>query len=493
MSCLAEIVEKAKSDCERFLTEAMVEQGYHCGTEDVRGSYSMLDDYIGLTFYAQVYNHQAEILMRNCLIDIYDPCDLEAMDEIRHRYIPMFTMMDQDCNPIGCHSLYTTFGGEKECLSMDVVDPSLICGDLDVNWIVSPISIIWDSDAEVDQVASIIKFKLDPSRKNSWVIWRASEKTPLIVHDPDHKGVITSGSQLFGDWTFGGKEVRQGNGEKSIKKQPYDHGFEALATLDKNNDGRLDGSELTDLALWFDRNQDGVSQGGEVVSMKTAGVTVLYLTPDRIDKAAGYITASLGYERQDKGKVVKGAAVDWYSASYASKEDALADWQAKKALTRAQSLFSRRSNDKESDVNNSQNDSLGGIWMWALTEDTEKGSGNMGVLSIFEDGERLFGYSVVETLVRSKVDDSKRSYTMSYPIVGKKDRDKNGKTIYNFAIINADRITKNRAVLSDDGRLLLGKSVVQSEEEAVEVDYEWRARRVMDVRSSAEIKKKTNN
>ena len=38
----------------------------------------------------------------------------------------------------------------------------------------------------------------------------------------------------------------------------------SLALLDTNHDGKLSGKELDALALWFDKNRDGVSQPGEV-------------------------------------------------------------------------------------------------------------------------------------------------------------------------------------------------------------------------------------
>jgi hypothetical protein len=411
--------------------------------------------------------------------DVWDPCDLEALDKIKERYVPMFTMMDKDCNPIGCSNLYTTFGGEKECLSLDAVDPALICGDLDVNWITSPVSLIWEADVKVEQVSSIVRFALDPDKDKSWVIWRASEKTPLIVYDPEHAGKITTGKQLFGEWTLGGKGTS--TGDDAVKRQPYEHGYEALASLDKDNNGRLEGKELKDLGLWFDRNQDGLSQPGEVVPITSAGVTVLYVEPDEINKAGGFVKATVGYEKVEKGKIIKGASIDWYSPVFASKEEALADWQARKALSTARPFAA----SGEKAVSKVSTDQIpGGVWVWALTEDTDKGSGNMGVLSIFEDGENLIGYSIVETMIRAKADNSERSYTISYPIIGKKLKDSSGRTTYNFAIINGDRLTKNRAVLSEDGTVLQGQSVVQSRQESVELDYKWRARRAIKVHAA---------
>ena len=51
----------------------------------------------------------------------------------------------------------------------------------------------------------------------------------------------------------------------------WENGFEALGSLDTDRDGELRGSELDPLALWFDRDRDGVAQPGEVTSIVEAG------------------------------------------------------------------------------------------------------------------------------------------------------------------------------------------------------------------------------
>lgn len=49
-------------------------------------------------------------------------------------------------------------------------------------------------------------------------------------------------------------------------------GFQALSALDDNHDGWLSGAELTGLAVWIDRNQNGRSDPGEVISLADAGI-----------------------------------------------------------------------------------------------------------------------------------------------------------------------------------------------------------------------------
>jgi hypothetical protein len=55
----------------------------------------------------------------------------------------------------------------------------------------------------------------------------------------------------------------------------WDHGYQAVASLDNNRDGRLSGAELRGLALWHDANGNGVSEVGEVRSLQSVGIKSL--------------------------------------------------------------------------------------------------------------------------------------------------------------------------------------------------------------------------
>jgi hypothetical protein len=81
--------------------------------------------------------------------------------------------------------------------------------------------------------------------------------TGILVWDPGHTGAIQSGLQLFGSvtwWMF------------------WHDGFRAVSALDDNHDGWLSGTELTGLAVWIDRNQNGRTDPGEVISLADAGI-----------------------------------------------------------------------------------------------------------------------------------------------------------------------------------------------------------------------------
>jgi hypothetical protein len=91
------------------------------------------------------------------------------------------------------------------------------------------------------------------ARQWPWV----KDGTALLVWDPEHTGAITNGRQLFGSrtwWIF------------------FRNGYEALSVLDDNRDGRLTGAELQGIAVWVDRNGDGVCQAGEELTLEEAGI-----------------------------------------------------------------------------------------------------------------------------------------------------------------------------------------------------------------------------
>ena len=79
----------------------------------------------------------------------------------------------------------------------------------------------------------------------------------ILVWDPKKTGRVVSGRQLFGSvtwWIF------------------WRNGFDPLAALDDNRDGWLAGAELDGIAVWQDKNGNGISDPGEVVPVRRLGV-----------------------------------------------------------------------------------------------------------------------------------------------------------------------------------------------------------------------------
>jgi hypothetical protein len=109
-----------------------------------------------------------------------------------------------------------------------------------------------NADAEVT-------FDLDGSglpRQWGWI----TPKAAWLVFDADGQGQITSALQMFGNvtfWIF------------------WRDGYEALRSLDDDEDGSLRGAELRRIALWHDRNDNGVSEPGEVRPVAEWGITAI--------------------------------------------------------------------------------------------------------------------------------------------------------------------------------------------------------------------------
>ena len=292
---------------------------------------------------------------------------------------------------------YLTYAGathvlyiNSSCQTVSAPAPSQLCGSFNVNYAPSPISLVWDEKSRNSAVL-LSQFSLEPGKIGAWHLWRASEAMPLVVYDPDHTGRIYSATQLFGTWTFGGKNSAA-LGLRGVSS-PWSNGYEALATLDIEGDRKLSGEETAPLALWFDRNQNGVSEAGEVVDLRQAGVTALYIVPDRTDPLTGDVHAKLGYERLENGKLTTGASVDWFSASYASEAEAMLSLKAFAAVSATpivkdeQPLFGAPANAVSP---------LSGAWLWT-TGKGKTGAEAQGLLTFKPSVEReLSGHSYVE-------------------------------------------------------------------------------------------------
>ena len=116
---------------------------------------------------------------------------------------------------------------------------------------ITPIAIPLAADlaaADIENHAVQVKFDADGSGEQkpwSWINHNAA----WLVYDQSGNGQINSALQMFGNvsfWCF------------------WQNGYQALASLDNNHDGSLQGAELAGLGLWHDRNMNGVCDAGEV-------------------------------------------------------------------------------------------------------------------------------------------------------------------------------------------------------------------------------------
>ena len=317
----------------------------------------------------------------------------------------------------------------------------------------SPISLILDNK---HITPTVTKFPLDPKNPNKYVIWRASKSTPLLVYDPKKTGKITSADQLFGQYAFG----------KSWKD-----GFEALASLDKNGDGKLTGDELKDLSLWFDENQNGVSEAGEVVDLRHAGITALYFKKDSDDVKTGDIVATVGYDRVGKdGKLVSGSSIDWFSEVYDTEEEALANIEGRTAaiMTNPANMTSVPDNK------------FNGVWAWTVDKKhvTENVVNEDGFLSFFEVDGQLSGLSITELALENNHVGAK-SAVISTPLHNA-EISSNGRL--RFTIDQDGLITKTTAGMSPDNNTMHGVSRAEVIDQATgkknTIHYTWVAKRL---------------
>jgi hypothetical protein len=161
--------------------------------------------------------------------------------------------------------------GPTGTLGVKVLDPSP-----DVPPPCSPVSpIIIDTEGEGFHLTSAengVMFDMENSGHPLKLSWteRGSHNAFLVL-DRDGSGKITSGKELFGDWT-------------PQPRSPNPNGFLALAEFDKpenggNSDGVIDDHDavFSKLRLWIDENHDGVSQANELHTLPELGVYSLAL------------------------------------------------------------------------------------------------------------------------------------------------------------------------------------------------------------------------
>lgn len=122
--------------------------------------------------------------------------------------------------------------------------------------------------SDLEDRAAAVAFDADGSglpRRWTWITRDAA----WLVYDPKGTGRIDSALQLFGSvtfWLF------------------WRTGYDALAALDDDGDGRLSGAELAGLALWHDANGNGVSDPGEVKPLAEYGIVALSCRWQRDDR-----------------------------------------------------------------------------------------------------------------------------------------------------------------------------------------------------------------
>ena len=127
----------------------------------------------------------------------------------------------------------------------------------------------------------------------------------IVVFDRNGNGLIDSGLELFGDNTVLTRGPKAG--------QTAANGYEAIADLDLNEDGALNSTDAayTQLRIWQDANQDGISQASELHTLSELGIASINVagTASSINLGNGNTQPWSGsFTRSDGSSGVSGVA-----------------------------------------------------------------------------------------------------------------------------------------------------------------------------------------
>ncbi|SFD18885.1 calcium-binding protein [Ruminococcus albus] len=113
-----------------------------------------------------------------------------------------------------------------------------------------------------------VNFDLDKNGFAEKTAWIGTEEGFLAL-DVNHNGCIDDGGELFGD------KFVMPNHKESL------NGFEALASLNENDDTVIDSEDTVyeELLVWIDSNHNGLSEESELKSMEEAGIVSIGFVP----------------------------------------------------------------------------------------------------------------------------------------------------------------------------------------------------------------------
>ncbi|MDO8415170.1 MAG: hypothetical protein Q7S87_03040, partial [Agitococcus sp.] len=141
-----------------------------------------------------------------------------------------------------------------------------------------PLALDLNRDGVISTIAQndVLRFDMDATGFAETTAWVGPEDG-LLVRDLNGNGSIDSGRELLGDQTL------LPNGTMATT------GFQALAALDSNADGKVDANDLAwgSLQVWRDSNSDGFTDEGELLSMADAGVLSVSIAAVTVNQAVG--------------------------------------------------------------------------------------------------------------------------------------------------------------------------------------------------------------
>ena len=392
---------------------------------------------------------------------------------------------------------------DQECKPRPPTTAALTCDVGSYVYGQSPVALLWEPSFRVEDLAknvALVSFPIDPKHADKLVEWKASSAAPLLVYDPSGEGKITSGYQLFGNWTFGPTKVASlahstvtnanANGDKL-----WENGFEALAQLDSDANGEVSADELEPLSLWFDDNRNGISENGEVRRLSAVGVRKLFYRGYEGNDAAHAIVLKVGFERERDGVLERGTMVDWFTESVSSEleyaQRALLSSVVKPvadlkiaSLIPSGDIKPKTSRVIAGEVLVGRSESLAlkkgaelarGVWKWSSKSKDIPVDGGFFVISDNQDGT-IQGLTMIELPI-----DSSFGASSIVSVVGFKGTAKledSGKVSISFELNKeAGTDLQSSAELNGAGDSMSGSShgTIKSEAANTEITYSWSA------------------
>ena len=152
-----------------------------------------------------------------------------------------------------------------------------------------------------------VSFDLNDTGEKVTTGWTLGADDAFLVRDVNRNGRIDNGSELFGSAT------KLANGSRAA------NGFEALKELDKNHDGRVDSKDPSwkDLRLWLDKNANGLSEKGEILTMRAAqmeSIDLQYIDLMEVDPFGNQTRQRSTFRRVSEGKSTALMVIDvWFN------------------------------------------------------------------------------------------------------------------------------------------------------------------------------------
>ncbi len=218
-----------------------------------------------LTELSQVHNRQLELAAGD---NAYVPESL--FDFLSENITSLLGLFDEHIRILG-----------EELFDIDLQTHDFFQSALDFVFRRDPLVLDLDGDGiETTAADGIVLFDHNANGQQTATGWIAADDG-LLVLDRNGNGLIDNGRELFGDNTL------KNNGELAT------NGFDALADLDSNQDGRVDSADtvFADLRIWQDKNQDGISQADELASLDALNI-------QSIGTASQNISQNLGHNNQ---------------------------------------------------------------------------------------------------------------------------------------------------------------------------------------------------